>query len=180
MGGIRSRRFPQDFLWDSSLPSAAQPRQDECEFFLEGIGVRSLAFPNGLDTPPEGCESGCLLGVPFDIAREFRRPITGITGRLAAILAGRVLVPEAAMDLDGQAMPWQDDIRLAGQVFPVQAESVAHGVERAPDTDLRLGIGLLHAPHDLAALFRGNEIGHGDIRTPNRTFRKREAENSIL
>ena len=57
------------------------------------------------------------------------------------------------MHEDDGAMAWQHNVWLARQVFPVQAKSVAHGVEEAPDDDLRAGALGPDGLHDPPPLF---------------------------
>jgi hypothetical protein len=50
--------------------------------------------------------------------------------------AARVLMPEAAVHEDRQAVPGQNDVRLAWEIFSVQAKSQPSSVQRSSHGDL--------------------------------------------
>jgi hypothetical protein len=51
-----------------------------------------------------------------------------------------VLVPEAPVDEDDRPVFREDDIRVAGQVFAMQAEAIPQPVQQAPDDEFRLRV----------------------------------------
>jgi hypothetical protein len=71
------------------------------------------------------------------------------------IFAVRVQMPEASMDEATDAVLRKNDVRIARQIAPMEAEAVAQGVEQAPDDKFRLGILAANAGHQAAALLGG-------------------------
>lgn len=59
-----------------------------------------------------------------------------------------MLMPEATIDQDDGPVPGQDDVGHAGEVAPVEHESVTHPVESRSDADLGTRVGLADAAHD--------------------------------
>lgn len=68
-----------------------------------------------------------------------------------------MLMPEAASYLYDFPMSWQHHVWLAGEVFAMEAETVAEGMDKATDDDLGFGIFSPHECHLRAA----SGIGHG-------------------
>lgn len=68
-------------------------------------------------------------------------------------------MPEAAVDENDFLVPWQDQIGLSGQVFPVQAKPVAHSVNERPDDHFRLGVFAPDAGHVVGASFGRMDVG---------------------
>jgi hypothetical protein len=62
-----------------------------------------------------------------------------------------MLMPKAAVDKDYALMPWQNDIRRAGELAGMQAESKAQCVKQLSDCKLRLRILLPNRPQDVRA-----------------------------
>ncbi len=70
-------------------------------------------------------------------------------------------VPKAALHLDDGAVPRKDDVRPSGEAHDVNAEAIAHPVQRAPDGELGLGVHAADAGHHLGALGPAERVGHG-------------------
>ncbi len=78
--------------------------------------------------------------------------------------AARVAVPEAAVHEDDGAQPGDDDVGTAGEGFvfrAVHGEAVAEPVEHRAEDELGPRVASADAGHDLRALFRGEDVGHG-------------------
>lgn len=90
-------------------------------------------------------------------------------------------VPEAAVDEDHRAVFWQDKVGSAGQrlVFrTVDGEAIAEAVEYRAHGQLRFRVASPDAGHDLGALFRSEDVGHGQTnnRTASNTIAKSDRE----
>lgn len=73
-------------------------------------------------------------------------------------------VPEAAVDENHGAVFREDDVGPAGEGFvfrAVDGEAVAEAVEHRAQGELRLRVSPTDARHDLGALLRGEDVGHG-------------------
>ena len=69
-------------------------------------------------------------------------------------------VPEAAVDEDDRAVFGEDDIRAPWQIASVEAIAEPERKETSPDHVLRLGVLSSNPGHAVAALARGQDIGH--------------------
>lgn len=68
--------------------------------------------------------------ISFYVPCELWLPVFGPRFRFRCKPTARVLVPEAAMHEDGDAVLRKNDIRLSGQILAVQAESETSGMEK--------------------------------------------------
>jgi hypothetical protein len=62
-------------------------------------------------------------------------------------------MPEASVNEDCLLAAWQNDVRLSGQILPVQAKSISHGMQKMPNDHLRSGVLALDGLHDAPSLF---------------------------
>ena len=69
-------------------------------------------------------------------------------------------MPEAPVDEDDGAVLRQNQVRRAGQIAAVEAESVPQPVDEASDRDLGPRVRCLHACHDGASLFGRVRVAH--------------------
>jgi len=83
-----------------------------------------------------------------------------VVGRRKAPLRTVVAVPEAPMDKNDCPVAWEDDVRFAGQIFPVQAKPVAEPMEKTSYDALRSGIAASHATHQTASRFWTHDVSH--------------------
>jgi hypothetical protein len=74
--------------------------------------------------------------------------------------AATVAMPKATMYQNSRLQLDQDNVRLAGQILPVQPEPVSHPVEDLPDSHFRQSVLRTDPPHDFRAAFLGVEVGH--------------------
>jgi hypothetical protein len=95
-------------------------------------------------------------GIAFEFFSPPSRPCLWNSG----VFALTVKMPEASMDEDTDAMSRKNDVRIARQITPMEAEAVAHGVEQAANDKFRLGILAANAGHQAAALLSGKGVGH--------------------
>mgnify|MGYP002776994763 CR=1 FL=1 len=119
-----------------------------------------LALPHHQHPPAGSAQLGLLALVVDDVAADLVHPELGTGLGHHEVAAALVLVPEAAVDEDYGATLRQNDIGLAGQVFPVQPEAIAGGVEKLTNQQLRLGILAPDAGHIEGALGGGMDVGH--------------------
>jgi hypothetical protein len=73
-----------------------------------------------------------------------------------------MLMPETAVHEYDFAAAGKDNIRTAGKVFTMQAESVAKPVDQSAEEDLRISVCAADTPHVGAAPFRA-ELIHGGL-----------------
>lgn len=86
------------------------------------------------------------------VGEAFGLPEVGVgLGSDAAVLAG-VHVPEAAVDEDDLFEAGKHHIGLAGQVFAMQAEAVAHAMDYRTNQHFGLGILPLDLGHTISTL----------------------------
>ncbi len=95
----------------------------------EGGEAAGLALPDDEDGPAEGAEGGRIFSVAGFVGEAFGVPEGGVGLRLDAAVFAGVQVPEAAVDEDDLFEAGEDHVRLAGEVFAVQAEAVAHAMD---------------------------------------------------
>jgi len=88
--------------------------------FLSGC----LAFPDDKHPPAETSESTAIVLVAFDVSSQFAHPVRAPGGWYAIASATAVLMPETSVDEDDLSTGGKDDIRVAGEILSVQAESV--------------------------------------------------------
>lgn len=123
-------------------------REHGAEPIPEDGGIANIAFPQRNHAPAQCLKGLGRGGIALDIARQLRNPVVAARPRHIRELAAGVLMPKASMDLDDCAIARQDDVRLTGQVAPMQPEPVAHGMEASANKEFRLRVLLPVTPHD--------------------------------
>jgi hypothetical protein len=71
-----------------------------------------------------------------------------------------VPVPKAAMYKNDLLQPGKSQIRTAGQVIPVQPESVSQTVRKTAHPELSLGVAAAHGSHYPGAMLSRKSIDH--------------------
>jgi hypothetical protein len=117
---------------------------------LKRIALRSarLAFPYDEDAPTQASQRSEVAPISLNVAGKFRVPVVQSRRRRRLARVAGVAVPEAAVDLDRLAEPREHEIGLAGQVAPVQAESISQSVNQSTDDEFRRRVTALHGAHD--------------------------------
>lgn len=87
-----------------------------------------LAFPEDDYAPSQRLERSSGSAIAGNIALELGQPIALPGPWLSSVATAWVLVPEAAMHEDRDAMSRQDDVRRARKVTAMQTESIAQRV----------------------------------------------------
>ena len=124
----------------------------------EGFG--EFAFPDCDDVPGYRFEPLDVECVAFLIMGDLRLPEVHVGFRDGVFGASPVAVPEAAVDEDGGAVLWQDDVGRAGKGADVEPVAVAPAPQLAP---YRLfGTGVLRADvrHTGVPLLGCQMVGH--------------------
>lgn len=112
-----------------------------------------LAFPDGEDGVAEGAEGGGVARVALFVCGEFGLPEVAACGGQGGVAAALVLVPETAVDEDGDFVFRQYDVGRAGEVFSMQTEAVALRVQELADGYFRLCVLPFHRSHVAVSLF---------------------------
>lgn len=68
-------------------------------------------------------------------------------------------MPEAPVDENYRLVLRQDNVRRAGEVLPVQPESIAHLMKDGADSELRFGILASDSGHVPAAVLARDQVG---------------------
>ena len=120
-----------------------------------------LTFPNRDHAP---ASLGERLGWPYVIALpvslDLRAPVFGVSGRQAVTPAAVMAVPEAPVNLHHPTILRKNDVGAPWQVPAMEPVSIAGGVERAPDRNLRGCVARTHAGHDPAAYCWVDGVSH--------------------
>ena len=108
-----------------------------------------LALPNDHHSPAEGLQFQKVLLIADFVAMELRRPILGVRPGQLPPCRAVVPVPEAAMHEYDLPLPWEDDIRVARKIFPVQTVSETMSEQDRTHGQLWLGFYLSNSCHPL-------------------------------
>lgn len=65
-------------------------------------------------------------------------------------------MPKTTVHKDHELVPWENNVWLAWEVFPVKSEAVAEGMEGLPNPNFRAGIGWFIGLHYFSAIFGGH------------------------
>lgn len=114
------------------------------------IKVFGFAFPNGQNLPALGLKLLLIISIACNIAAQLRSPIILPRARDPAVTAC-VQMPKTAMHKNHLAAAGKHQIRLARQIFAVQAATVAQLVREFANNHLRLHVFAADPPHILAA-----------------------------
>jgi hypothetical protein len=115
-------------------------------------------LPDDQAAPAEFFQSCDGLFVTLPVAVYFCRPELCAGCGDACPSASLVAVPETAVDKDDAFTARQNYIRLARQVFHMEAETAAHGVQQGAHRFFGFCIPSFDAGHIAAAFFRADGI----------------------
>lgn len=108
-----------------------------------------LVLPNP-DYGPSGCaECGLVKAVTLDVSSNLRAPIGGVGSGAGPVLWA--VVPEAAIDEDGNLLATEDDVGPAAQALQwsgVDSIAEATPMQLRPEGKLRASVALAIALHD--------------------------------
>ena len=65
------------------------------------------------------------------------------------------------MDEYGEPVPWEDEIRATGEIFPMQTETEPQPMRNTTNGELRLGVPPFDPGHHLASLVAAHDVRHG-------------------
>ena len=141
--------------------------------FLNPFGANvkrpNLAFPNRQNRPAVPFQVCVMLTVPFPVAGDFPFPILPVRFRNSGAAPAIVSMPKATMDKNNFSPGGKNQIRLSGQIFPMQPIAVAHGENHTTNRHFRGGIASLDRPHDPGSFrvshHRRYGLAHPDIAT---------------
>lgn len=120
--------------------------------------VARLALPHH-ENPPAGLpQQPDVPPVTLDVPVEFPSPERRVGLRPATAVPACVTMPPASMNENHLAVTRQHDVRTAGKVAPVQAESTPHRVHEPTDDKLRRRIPSVDARHAVRSLLRCEDI----------------------
>jgi hypothetical protein len=137
-------------------------------------GGADFAFPEDEDAPSGTAQSGAVAAIAGDVAGALGGPEIGAGGGDNRSIFATVTVPEAAVHEDDGAEPGQHDVRASGEVFAMQAEAVAEGVEGGADTHFGLRIGGADGRHVARAGCGAMNVSHKAVK--KRSVEKRSVE----
>src|SRR6185503_8965174 len=126
----------------------------------KAFGVARLAFPDDGAFPPQLFQRGERRAVAFHIAADLGLPVGAIGGRHARAPGAVMTVPEASVDEQRSAAGREDEVRLARQIVPVEAEAQTKRVGGAAHGQLRRRVPRLHRAHHGGAPFGREDVGH--------------------
>lgn len=133
-----------------------QPSRDP---FQNGIRIPDLAFPDHNGIPASLPKLIQVLPIASHIPLQFGIPITAVALRAPSVPA-RMPMPETAVHKYGRSIFRQDNIRAAGQVLAMKAETQAVSMEHSAYQKFRLCIPASNPGHDPAALLLGEHVCH--------------------
>ena len=110
--------------------------QAQKPLFLQ-VFFPNLASPDDEDPPSQGLEFVPDATVARDVLLEFRLPELPVVFGNRRLSAPRMSMPETPMHEDYGAVLGQDDVRRAGQVLPVEPETVSVSMKPRADDLLR-------------------------------------------
>lgn len=119
------------------------------------------ALPYHQNTPAEIHEVFVVTTVPLDIGAELFLPEFDSGGWRCRIETAGVSVPEAAIDEDGEAVAWKDEVGRSRQVLAMQPEPVSTAMKEPPKKKLGLGVFPPYTAHHSRASRLVDYIRHG-------------------
>ena len=123
-------------------------------------------FPDDRYAPAGFTEKRHLLAIPAPVLFELFCPEGGSRCRHRRIFATFMMMPEAAVDEHGHAIPGQYEIGRAGQIPSVKPEPKAGRMESPAQQDLGLGVPRSDARHHPRACRTVDYIRHGKACAP--------------
>lgn len=112
------------------------------------FNIFRFAFPNYQDSPTLFFQGPIIFPVSLNIPKELLIPEFHIAGRSRRSLAPQMLMPKTPMNKDARTVFRQNNIRFAGQVFPMEAEPKAKGMKHPPNHKLRPSILAVYGRHN--------------------------------
>jgi hypothetical protein len=88
---------------------------------LQGRRFSKLALPDNHASPTEPPQLSEILSISCNISIQLAIPIVLVAAGPSPVFAG-MPVPEASMHKNGEAMFWQNNIRIARKISPVQSK----------------------------------------------------------
>jgi hypothetical protein len=111
--------------------------------------VTHLALPDSYDLIAVPFESILSVAVALLIPADLREPEFSSCFRNRRTLAVVMTVPEAPVNEYRRFVLWQEDIRSTRQIGSVESESIAVGVQQAPNRHLRSRVATADTTHYL-------------------------------
>lgn len=141
------RSFPVDLRRQEPI----QPRE-------QAFRVARLALPHH-ENPPAGLpQQANVPPVTLCVPVELPSPERRVGSRPGAAAPAGVTMPPASMNENHLAVTRQHDVRTAGKVASVQAESIPHRVHEPTDDKLRRRVPAADARHAVRSLLRREDI----------------------
>lgn len=128
----------------------------------QGFPIFDLAFPNYEHIPSTSLESVNRLPVPLHGTGKLWQPIVGPGSRQVGKAATFVLMPEATMHEDHLPTTRKDDVWSAGQIPPIDPESVSKPMRELPNLHFGLAARLADSRHSLSHWLGNVRKGHGN------------------
>jgi hypothetical protein len=147
----------------SRLPGGRYGQQP-CQARAEFAGRGQLTFPDGDNAPAESRECSSRPAVPRNVVTELRYPELEVAFWGVSVLALRVSVPETAVHNNDGSMPWENDVRAAGECGDVEPESTAYPVKNGTDLAFRHCVPTSNAGHVPASSFPRQSVCHRNVR----------------
>ena len=69
-------------------------------------------------------------------------------------------MPKTTVNKDHFFAGRKNQIRFAGEIFPMKSKTIAQGMKMAANRFFRFSITAFHAPHYFAALLGTESVGH--------------------
>jgi len=131
----------------AALKTQLSALHERTELAAKLLGIAGTAFPHRKNGPARGFEPFEVRGISGPCPRYLRSPIVLIGLRATSSSRTAVPMPIAAMNKHYFFPPSEDDVRLSGKLGRVQAESIAHAVQKPTYDEFRSSIlapNLLH------------------------------------
>jgi len=138
--------------------------EEASEASAQSGGQARLALPHNDNAPAGAPKQGDLAAVARNVGGELCGPETSASCRGRREPAALVPMPETAVDENDGVPAGKDEVGSAGEIAVARArdrEPETKAVQQAADDQLGAGAALPNAPHQLAALGRGERVGMG-------------------
>lgn len=137
----------------------ANNRAEKC-FVIKCVAPAQRAFPDAGNAPARCGKSRNGAEVIVPVAVNFCLPEIRAGGWQAEKRAV-VAMPETAMYEQDGVKTWHHDVRFAGKVADVKAETKSVAVQETADVTFWLCVRTAYAAHHAAARGRIDDVGHG-------------------
>tara|TARA_B100000378_G_scaffold213172_1_gene176247 strand:+ start:304 stop:768 length:465 start_codon:yes stop_codon:yes gene_type:complete len=118
------------------------------------------AFPYNKNTPARLIQGSVCSPITTSIALKLGLPKRRPSLRHRGIETVGMSMPETAVYKDHQIMTRKNNIRRAGEAFPMQPEAVSTGMQILSQNDFRMSVLSLNRPHHSGASRGINDISH--------------------